>query len=62
MQIALGHLAFHPGLTPDSLYRKAAEMMEEDLRDSWQEFAADLAGILALPEIRYEDLNVKGDI
>lgn len=47
--IALGSLAFHPGLKPETLYRIAHEMMEEDIRQTWVEFASDLAEINSLP-------------
>ena len=55
--VSLGQLAFHPGLNPDTLYRKAQEMMEEDLREVWTEFASDFAEIQALPVRDYGELN-----
>ena len=46
---ALGALAFNPQLTAEYIFRGAAEIQDEDVRDMLEEFASDLITIQGLP-------------
>lgn len=47
---AFGKVMFNPAATPDKLYRAAQDAPDDEMREVVEDFAADLATILALPE------------
>jgi hypothetical protein len=51
---ALGGMAFDPRLTPEAIFRAGAEVRDDEAREVFQDFAADLIEIQSLPEFTGE--------